>query len=105
MQHCDCGALANHRLFLKHHVMNSKTITHLFLARQEEKIFSFLPVGRRASRTVPKNPAPASCLFSTRKSRFEVPERRDFGEENCLGKGGVDKAQKGKKDAQKKSGL
>ena len=35
-----------------------------------------------------QNPAPAGCLFSTRKSRSEVPERGDFGEDNCLGKGG-----------------
>ena len=55
----------------------------------------------------PQDPAPARCLFSTRKSRFEVPERGDlgdFGEEHCLGNGGVDRAKKGKKDAQKKVG-
>ena len=35
---------------------------------------------------------PGGCLFSTRKSRSEVPERGDFGEDNCLGNGGVDRA-------------
>ena len=52
----------------------------------------------------PQNPALAGCLFSTRKSRSEVPGRGEFWEENCLGKGGVDRAKKGKKDAQKKVG-
>ena len=52
----------------------------------------------------PQNPAPAGCHFSTTKNRSEVPEGGDFGEENCVGKGGADKAKKGKKDAQKKVG-
>ena len=84
------------------------TITHLF-SRAQKKDFPFFPVGR--PRPEPsQNRAPARCLFSTRKSRFEVPERGDlgdFGEEHCLGKGGVDRAKKkkGKKDAQKKVGL
>ena len=51
-----------------------------------------------------QNPAPGGCLFSTRQSGSEVRERGDFGEENCLGKGGVDKAKRGKKDAQKQMG-
>ena len=56
----------------------------------------------------PQNPAPAGCLFSTREkcreSAFEVAEKGDFWEEHCLGKGGVDRAKKGKKDAQQKAG-
>ena len=42
----------------------------------------FSPVGRPVQNR-PPNPAPAGCLFSTRKSRSEVPERGYFGEENC----------------------
>ena len=34
-----------------------------------------------------------------------MPERGDFGEENCPGKGGADRGKKGKKDAQKKVGF
>ena len=52
-----------------------------------------------------QNAAPAGCHFSTRKSRSEAPERRDLGEENCLGKGGAEREKKGKKDAQKKVGF
>ena len=68
----------------------------------EKKIFHFFlsgdPVQNRQ-----QNPAPAGCLFSTRKSGSEVPEKRGLGEENCLGKGGVDRAKtKRKRDAQKK---
>ena len=68
----------------------------------EKRIFLFFlwgdPVQNR-----PQNPAPAGCLFSTRKTRSEVPERGDLGEENCLGRG-VDRAKKRKKDAQKQGG-
>ena len=75
-----------------------------FFARQKKRIILFFlwgdPVQNR-----PQNPAPAGCHFSTTKSRCEVPERGDFGEENCVGKGGADKAKKGRKDAQKKVGL
>ena len=74
-----------------------------FFARQKNRIFLFFLWGDLVQ-DGPQNPAPASCLFSTRKSRPEVPERGDFGEENCLGKGGADRAKKGKKDAQKKVG-
>ena len=67
-----------------------------FFARQKKRIFLFFlwgdPVQNR-----PQNPAPAGCLFSTRKSRSEVPERGDFGEENCLGKGGADREKKEKR--------
>ena len=42
-----------------------------------------------------QNPALASCLFSTRETRSQVPGGGDFGEQNCLGKGGVDSAKKG----------
>ena len=75
-----------------------------FFARQKKRIFLFFLWGDLVQNR-PQNPAPAGCLFSTKKSRSEVPEREDFGEENCLGKGGADRAKKGKKDAQKKVGL
>ena len=72
--------------------------SHL-ISRARKNGFSLFPVGR------PQTPAPGSCLFSTRKSGCEVPERGDFGEENYLGKGGVDRGKEGKKDAQKKVGV
>ena len=78
--------------------------SHLF-SRARKKGFSFFFLWGDLVQNRPQNPAPASCLSSTRKSRSEVPEREDFGEENCLGKGGAEKAKKGKKDAQKKVGL
>ena len=74
-----------------------------FFRAPEKRIFLFFLWGDPAQNR-PQNPAPGSCLFSTRKSRSEVPERQDFGGENCMGKGGADKAKKGKKDAQKKVG-
>ena len=77
-------------------------LTHLF-SRARKKGFSFFSV-RRPRPDRPQNPAPAGCVFSTRKSRSEVPEREDFGEENCLGKGGADRAKKGKKGCTKKVG-
>ena len=52
----------------------------------------------------PQNAAPAGCLFSTRKSRSEVPERGDFGEEIAWGRVGRT-GQKRKKDAQKMVGI
>ena len=44
----------------------------------------------------------AGHLFSTRKSRSEVPERGGFGEENCPEKGGVDKGEKKKEKRMRK---
>ena len=82
--------------------VSEHTIDSPFFARQKKRIFLFF-LGGDLVQNRPQNPAPASCLFSTRKSRSEVPEREDFGEENSLGKGGADRAKKGKKDAQKKS--
>ena len=71
-----------------------------FFARQKKRIFLFFlwgdPVQNR-----PQNPAPAGCLFSTRKSRSEVPERGDCGEENCPGRVGR-KEQKKEKGMHKK---
>ena len=77
--------------------------THLF-SRARKEGFSFFFLWGDTVQNCPQNPAPAGCLFSTRKSRSEVPERGDFGEEKCLGKAGADRAKKGKKDAQKKVG-
>ena len=51
-----------------------------------------------------QNPGSGGCLFSTRNSRSEVPERQDFGEENCLGKGGGGQGKKRKKGCAKKGG-
>ena len=72
-----------------------------FLAHQKKNI-SFFSLWGDPIRNRPQNPALAGCPFSTRKSRSEVPERGDFGEENYLGKGGVDRGTKGKKDVRKK---
>ena len=72
--------------------------------KKKKRIFLFFTVGRPVQNHQ-QNPAPGGCLFSTRKSGSEVPERGDFWEENCPGKGGVDRAKKGKKDAQKKVGV
>ena len=78
---------------------------HLGFSRAHNKriFLAFLwgdPVQNR-----PQNPAPASCLVSTRKSRSELPERGDFGEESCLGKGcGGQAKNEEKRDAQKKVG-
>ena len=72
-----------------------------FFARLKKKDFPCFCVGPEPS---PKL-SPAGCIFSTRKSRSEVRERGDFGEEKCLGKGGADGTKKGTKDAQKKVGF
>ena len=80
-------------------VLHSPFFTH---PKKRSFLFFFLwgdPVQNR-----PRNPAPGRSLFSTRKSRSEVPERQDFGEENWLGKGGVDRAKKRKKGCAKKGG-
>ena len=67
-----------------------------FSRAPEKKDFPFFlwgdPVQNR-----PQNPALASCLFSTRKSRSAVLDRGEFGEEHCLGKGAVDRAKKEKR--------
>ena len=72
--------------------------------RKKKKGFSFFSCGATPSRTGPKTQPHAGRLFSTRKSRSEVPERGDFGEENWLRKSGQDRTKKGKKDAQKQVG-
>ena len=84
--------------------------THLF-SRARKKGFSLFSCGATPSRlwgdpvqNRPQNPAPAGCHFSTTKSRSEVPDRGDFGEENCVGKGGADKAKKRKKGCAKEGG-
>ena len=75
-----------------------------FFARQKKRIFLFFLWGDLVQ-NCPQNPAPGGCLFSTRKSRSEVPEREDFGEEDCLGKGGADRGKKRKKGCTKKGGV
>ena len=84
--------------------ISGSRIPHLFL-RARKKGFSFFSCGAVPVQNRPQNPAAAGCLFSTRKSRFEVPERGDFGEENCPGKGGADRAKKRKKGCTKKGGI
>ena len=74
-----------------------------FFARQKKRIFLFFLWGDLVQNR-PQNPAPAGCFFSTRKSRSEVPERGDFGEENCLGKGAGGQGKKRKKGCTKKGG-
>ena len=81
-----------------------KSLSHLF-SRARKKGFSFFFLWGDPVQNRPQNPAPARCLFSTRKSRSEVPERGDFGEENCVGKCGADRAKKRKKGCTKKGGL
>ena len=84
-------------------------------ARTQTKIEPWLPYSRQLwthlslralwgdpVQNRPQNPAPASCLFSTRKGRSEVSEREDLGEKNWLGKGGVDRAEKREKGCAKK---
>ena len=77
--------------------------SHLFCRAPEKKSFLFFlwgdPVQNR-----PQNPAPAGCLFSTKKSRSEIPERGEFWEENWLGKGGVDTAKKEQKKGMRTKG-
>ena len=75
-----------------------------FFRAPEKKDFLFFFCGATSSRTVPQ-PSPAGCFFSTRKSRSEVPERGDFGEENCLGKGAGGQSKKRKKGCTKKGGI
>ena len=77
-----------------------ESTAHLFSHARKSNL-PFLPVGQPLQNRS-QNPAPAGCLFSTRKSRSEVPERGDFGAENCLGKGGVDRVQKKDKRMRKK---
>ena len=83
--------------------MTPSNLPRLFSCARR-KAFSFFFLWGDPVQNCPHNPAPAGCLFSSRKSRFEVLKRGDFGEETCLVKGGVDRAKKGKKDAQKKVG-
>ena len=72
-----------------------------FFARQE-KSFSFFSSDRPPPpQTPPQRPAPGGCLCSTRKSSSEVPERGVLGKKGCLGRGGVDREKKEKKDAPK----
>ena len=75
---------------------------HLFSRAKKKDLLFFLSSDPAQNR--PQNPALAGWLFSTRKIRFEVPERGDFGEENCLGKGGVDRAKKRQKGCAKRGG-
>ena len=79
------------------------TRTHPF-SRARKKGFSFFSCGVTPSRTVNKT-QPLEVAFPLRE-RVDLRSQKegDFGEENCLGKGGVDRAKKGKKDAQKKVG-
>ena len=78
-------------------------ITHLsFWLQKKKKGFSFFVLWGDPVQNRPQNPAPAGCLLSTRKSRSEIPERGDFGEENCLGKRGVDRAKKEKRIRKKR---
>ena len=61
-------------------------------------------MGRPRPEASPK-PSPCSTFSLLERRGSEVPDRGDFGEENCLGKGGVDRAKKRKKGCTKKGGL
>ena len=79
------------------------TLTFFLRTRKKKKGFSFFFLWGDLVQNRPQNPAPAGCLFSTRKSRSEVAERGDFFlEENCLGKGGADRAKKAKRMHEKR---
>ena len=75
-----------------------------FFARQKKRIFLFFLWGRPVQNR-PQNPALASCLLSTRKSRSEVPEEGILGNKIAWGRMGWPGQKKGKKDAQKEVGL
>ena len=73
--------------------------SHLFLrARKKRKRIFLLFLWGDPVQNRPQNPAPASCLFSTRKTRSEKKEGI-WGEKIAWGRGGVDRAKKGRKDA------
>ena len=93
-----CGGLLT-RVFFVLEIRSSP-----FFAHQKKRIFVFFLWGDLVQNR-PQNPAPAGCPCSTRKSRSEVPEREDLGKDNCLGKGGVDRAKKRKKGCTKKVGI
>ena len=77
-------------------------VPHLVSRARKKRDFPFFFLRGDPVQNRPHNPAPVGCLFSTRKSRPEVPERGDFGEENCPGKDGADRAKKRKKGCTKK---
>ena len=62
--------------------------THLFSRARKKKGFPFFLRGLPV-RNCPQNPASsAGCLFSTRKTRSEVPERGDLGQKIAWGRVG-----------------
>ena len=73
---------------------------HLF-SRAREKGFSFFFLWGDPFQNRPQNRAPGGCLFSTRESRSEVPERGDLGKKIAWEKGWVDKAKKKEKRMRK----
>ena len=75
----------------------------MIFSRARKKGFSFFSCGATPSRTVPKT-QPLQVAFSLLERVDLRFQRGDYREENWLGKGGVDRAKKGKKDAQKKGG-
>ena len=76
-----------------------------FFRAPEKKDFPFFSCGATPPRTVPKT-QPLQVAFSLRERvDLKFPERGDFGEENYVGKGGADRAKKGKRDVQKKVGI
>ena len=75
--------------------------TLTFYRAPGKKGCSFFPLWGDPVRNRPQNPAPAACLFSTRKSRFEVPERGILGKKIAWGRVGVERAKKKKKKGKK----
>ena len=73
-----------------------------FFAHQK-KGFSFFSCGATSSRTVPKT-QPLQVAFSLRE-RVDLRSQKQGNLEKSLGKGGADRANKGKKDAQKEVGF
>ena len=72
-----------------------------FLARQKKKDFPFFPLGDPVQNR-PQNPAPAGCLFSTRKSRLRSQKEAIIGKIIAWGRVGG-QGKKGKR-VRKKGG-
>ena len=83
------------------HITNSQRLSRFSYLTFFHELFLkeivFFPLGCGPVQICPQNSAPAS-------SSSWVPEREGFVVENILRRGGVDREEKGKKDAQKKVG-
>ena len=69
-----------------------------FSGTPEKRVFFFFLLGDPVQ-NCHQNPSPAGCLFSTRQSRFEVPERGDFRGKKIAWGGVGGQGKQGKKNA------